>query len=241
MFVMPVYGQVGQGDTYYARFGLGVSADRYLKGKTTYTEEDVPVTYEFNPFTSVSFYVSYRLFGAKKHQFWVGAKLSMYYTDETIYVTPGQYIDNPRLGTELRAITRGDDDIVSLSLTYKYFFNIKQVRFNAFVSALPGYEDNWGGETEFGRYNIDVYNKELNRHNDQFRFNIEVGIGLYIKTKFFIIEPQILFNKSFTDIWITELHVTGIQNRPYTSYRGSIRQSGDYYAFGLNFIPKKFW
>ena len=234
------YSQTNNFFSNYAKFSLGVSGNYYLRGKSYYSFSDTPVTYTYDKFLSASFYAEYNIFNKNKHKIFIGAKISLYYEVNTLIIEPGQYENTP-VGTIFREETSSDDTIKSLIIKYSYNFKINRLNSYIFCSVLPGFEiPGKSGYTEIGMRTINFESSEYYK-DGIFRFNIEVGFGINLKTKYIIIQPHLFFNKSFTDIWYADFIIEGIRNRSYTKVNGYLKQSGDYFALGINFIPKKLW
>jgi len=220
----------------YTFFGIHSSFNYYSKGETNYNVNDSPVLVSHNNFKSYSLGIIFQAYKTDKFNFQIGIKGQHIYEVENYHIDKNQF-NNPVPYYDWQILTDSDDMIYSITLKTEYLITNKLF---IFTSIIPGYYKEYGGNGLSIRNNIEIFT-EVPANKDWFHFNTEIGIGIYVPTKFILIQPYIYYNKSFRNIWEGSIKIKGIKERDYTEINGDFEQSGNYIGFGLNLYPKKFW
>jgi len=220
----------------YTFFGIHSSFNYYSKGVTNYNVNDSPVTIQYDNMPSASFGVIFQVYKAGKFNFQIGFNGRLISEFEKFHIDKNQF-NNPVPYYDWQTVTSSDDMIYNIPIRAEYLVSNKLF---IYTSIVPGYYEEFGGNGYRRKNDIEI-TTEIPANNDWFHFNTEIGVGLYIPTKYVLIQPYLYYNKSYRNIWEGSIKIEGIKEREYTEINGEYNQSGNHIGFGLNFYPKKFW
>lgn len=205
----------------------------FAKGKTTMNVSNSPVNLYPNRVVSFELGSYIQVYKNKKILIYSGIFFRQLY-DNIFY-----HIDNDQnvLYNDWYFFSDSGEYIVSFPLRLEYLFYKK---YFMYTTGSFGFFRNYGGLTYNKRNKIEIFRYSSITKN-WFYFNMEIGIGKYLKTKYILLQPYIYYNKSFHNILEEKILITGIKNRGYTEIRGKMEQSGNFVGIGLNIFPKKWW
>jgi len=205
----------------------------FAKGKTTMNVSNSPVTMYPDHVASLEIGGNILLFNKSKFLVYTG--MFYRYLFNNVYYHIDE--DQNTIITDWYMLSNSGEKIVSFPLRLEYLFYKKYFMYTA---GSFGFFRNYGGLTGNGDSGITILQYETITKN-WFYFNMEIGIGKYLKTKYILLQPYIYYNKSFHNILEEKILITGIKNRGYTEIRGKMEQSGNFVGIGLNIFPKKWW
>ncbi len=218
----------------YTFFGVHSSYVYFSKGNTDYSVDDTPVTYVYCGYPSYELGGVIRVFKTKKLNFYTG------FFARHLYMVSKEYIESKQAANFPYAWTIELDfgaNLWSVPFRMEYFVYKKLF---VYTSIVPGFYHEYGGSGYSQRNNIEIFDYNYERKKTLY-MNSEFGFGIYLPSKFVLFQPYVYYNKSFRDMWVGNLVITGIKNKPYTEVTGKLKQSGNFIGFGLNIYPKKFW
>jgi len=220
---------------YYAPWKINVGVSNYLKGKTTYSVNDSPVIDTHLGYSSLHFGFVFPVYRTMDFNIYTG--IYHYYYKEKIY----HFIDKRQVNTErhIEWIFEEDNDdyLWSVPIGIEYRLNPK---YSVFSSMKFGYFKEYGSIAYHRRNNIEIFDT-IPAKSNWFHLDMEIGLAWNFYTKYVLIQPYVLYNHSFTPMLEGNLHITGIQNKPYTEITGSFKQSGSFIGLGINVSPLRIW
>ena len=219
----------------YAFFGVNGVFVQYDKGVTDYGVNDSPVTVFHMKTPSFNLGLSFNVFHSKKMIFKTGIGFRYIYEKERFHIDRNQ--TTSPYGNDFIIESSSDDMVFYIPLRIDYLFYKK-----AFVygSINPGYYKEYGIFGYNLKDDIEIFMYYPEQEN-WFYLDLEFGLGIYIPTKYALLQPYFYYNKSFHNLWQGTIKITGIEHRPYTEINGTFKQSGNYVGIGLNIYPVKFW
>jgi hypothetical protein len=226
----------------YSSISFHSSMDNYFGGKSTGIPNDSPVKFTRAPFSFLSIGINAKVLEKERFNLKVGVQVSYLQLKDNIEIESNQLQNNEYILMDFSSLNRFRK--YGLPITGEYTVNKKRNnKLTVFATLFPSY---WLLERE----NLSIINSSSNQSikyayaiasnkSNRFYFDTQIGIGYYIPTKYFLIQPFIHYNKSFRNIWEGPYAIWGISNRPYTEIEGVASQSGDHFSFGFNLYFKK--
>jgi hypothetical protein len=206
-------------------------------------KEDPSVNYGLEQYVVQHIGVSYNVYQHKNWNFKTGLiykykliKEKYNFTQEQIlYQNNYSFIATIDSGSRMYAIPLTAEYIVSISKRIKW-----EIAPSFTVAYYIGQE---GGSVH--SFDIDKPNPPtmLIYYDEYYKNPIfssaEISTGFYILFKYFMLQPEFRYSKSFRDVFTGHYTVENFKTEPHNS-KGTFKQSGDYWGFSLSIYLKKF-
>jgi len=225
----------------YIGVGTTFSVDTYLAKETDYTVNDAPFTKSFFNSTNSSFGLNFLILQNQKLNIKAGFKINYLSRNIRLEIEQEQGFSNGNYISVTRGRTE-NSKFYSAPISFEYMLNPKSKnQLAVYLSAIPSFFKGYTYQistynTIYGDLN---YERAVSNLKNEFALDFQLGIAYYIPTKYLLIQPFVAYKKGNLTLWNEKFNISNVQNRIYTEFDGTIKQTSRSIAVGLNLYPRK--